>query len=77
MFLTHALGAGRIQKAADLNGAKTFLDGGNGEYACYKWLFVDDHQVGAAETMLGRHKVRIVGNEFICQSLILGGLAED
>ena len=83
MALTQAIGAGRIEKVADLNGAKTLLDDENGELQGYKWVFVDDSQVCAAENLLGGHqgnysgRVRVVGNEFICQSLILGSLVDE
>jgi hypothetical protein len=83
VFLTQAIGAGRIEKVADLNGAKTLLDDENGELEGYKWIFVDDSQVSAAENLLrsqqGNYsgRVRVVGNEFICQSLILGSLVDD
>ena len=83
VFLTQAIGAGRIEKVADLNGAKTLLDDENGELEGCKWVFVDDSQISAAENLLrGRQgsysgRVRVVGNEFICQSLILGSLVDD
>jgi hypothetical protein len=83
VFLTQAIGAGKIEKVADLNGAKTLLDDENGELEGYKWVLVDDSQVCAAENLLrgqqGKYsgRVRIVGNEFICQSLILGSLVDE
>lgn len=83
IFLTQAIGAGRIEKVADLNGVKTLLDDENGELQGYKWVFVDDSQVCAAENLLGGQQgnysgqVRVVGNEFICQSLILGSLVDE
>jgi hypothetical protein len=83
VFLTQAIGAGRIEKVADLHGAKTLLHDKNGELEGYKWVFVDDSQLSAAENLLrgqqGNYsgRVRVEGNEFICQSLILGSLVND
>ena len=77
VFLTQAIGAGKVENVADLRAAKALLDDEGNRTEGYRWVFVDDNQVEAAETLLGRqHEVRVVGNEFICQSLILGGLAD-
>lgn len=82
LFLTQAMGAARIEKVVDLKAAKTVLDGVDSHSEGYKWVFVDDAQVPMAETLLnGGHggtanQFRVVGNEYICQSLILGGLVE-
>ena len=83
VFLTQAMGAGRIEKVIDLKAAKALLDGDDSQSKRYKWVFVDDTQVVLAKTMLEAEqgdmgdRLRVVGNEFICQSLILGGLVED
>lgn len=79
VFLTRALGAGRIEKASDLRAAKVLLDESDGKE--YKWVFVDDSELETATAQfakkagLGAAKsagVRVVGNEFVKQSLVLG-----
>jgi hypothetical protein len=80
VFLAQAVGAGRIEKVIDLKAVMTLLDNDDSQSEGYKWVFVDDAQIGQAETMLTGgidDQVRVVGNEFICQSLILGGLVEE
>ena len=77
VFLTQAIGAGPVEKVADLRAAKALLDEDSDRTDGYTWVFVDDCQVEVAETLLGRRQeVRVVGNDFICQSLILGELAD-
>jgi hypothetical protein len=83
VFLTQAMGAGKIEKVVDLKTAKTVLDDDDSRNKRYRWVFVEDSQIGSGEAMLERghgcteDQVRVVGNEFICQSLILGALIED
>lgn len=84
VFLTQAMGAGRIEKVVDLKAAKALLNGDDSPIKTFKWVFVDDSQLVSAKAMLeggeqgeAADRVRVVGNEFICQSLILGGLVED
>ena len=78
VFLTQAIGAGQIEKVADLRAAKALLDDNGNQGKGYQWVFVDDSQVDMAKAMLGhRQGFRVVGNEFICQSLILGGLVDE
>jgi hypothetical protein len=79
VFLTQALGAGHIEKVSDVRAAKAHLDGPDGK--SYKWVFVDDRDVETANTSLTKKPgrgvandagVRVVGNEFVKQSLVLG-----
>lgn len=79
VFLTQALGAGQIHKVSDIRAAKLLLDGPDGKI--YKWLFVDDRDVETAGALLtkktGRDAaktagVKVVGNEFVKQSVVLG-----
>lgn len=84
VFLTKAAGAGRVETCADLKGVKALLDGD--EEGRFRWVFADDKELARAEGMLlgsrgkgkGKGKegggLRVVGNEFLCQSLILGRL---
>jgi hypothetical protein len=81
VFLTLALGAERIEKVSDLRAAKVLLEESDGKE--YKWVFVDDGEVETAtaqftkKTGRGSAKspnVRVVGNEFVKQSLVLGKL---
>lgn len=81
VFLTQALGAGRIEKVYDVRAAKVLLDGPDGKG--YKWVFVDDRDVDNASALLTKKSgsgaakvpgVRVVGNEFVKQSLVLGRL---
>jgi hypothetical protein len=83
VFLTQAMGPGRIEKVVDLKAAKALLNGDDSQSNIFKWVFVDDSQLVAAKAMLegeqgeAADRVRVVGNEFICQSLILGGLVAE
>jgi hypothetical protein len=84
VFLTQSMGAGRIEKVVDLKAAKALLNGDDSPSKIFKWVFVDDSQLVSAKAMLegeqgeeATDRVRVVGNEFICQSLILGGLADE
>jgi hypothetical protein len=78
VFLTRALGAERIEKVSDLRAAKVLLEESDGKE--YKWVFVDDGEVETATaqfTKSGRGSakspsMRVVGNEFVKQSLVLG-----
>ena len=79
VFLTRALGAGRIEKVSDLRAAKVLLDESDGKE--YSWVFVDDGEVETATAQLTKKtscgsakspSVRVVGNEFVKQSLVLG-----
>lgn len=96
LFLTYALGARRICKVRDLEGAREALDHGEGEW---DWVYVEG--VEEARKVLGgtppvaagkkrkrgveveeeerksRNEVKIVGDEFVIQSLILGELSEE
>jgi hypothetical protein len=79
VFLTQALGTTHIEKVPDIRAAKVLLDGPDGKD--YKWVFVDDRDVDSARALLtskpgrGATKdaaVKVVGNEFVKQSLVLG-----
>jgi Fungal Rad9-like Rad53-binding/BRCA1 C Terminus (BRCT) domain len=77
IFLTKAAGAGRLEACVDLKNAKALLD--READSAFRWVFVDDKELGKAEASLlpmgkGRqsNELRVVGNEFLCQSLILG-----
>jgi Fungal Rad9-like Rad53-binding/BRCA1 C Terminus (BRCT) domain len=77
IFLTKAAGAGKLEACVDLKGAKALLD--READSAFKWVFVDDKELGKAEAALlpkGKSRqskeLRVVGNEFLCQSLILG-----
>ncbi|KAF7507586.1 hypothetical protein GJ744_010256 [Endocarpon pusillum] len=79
IFLTKAAGAGRLETCVDIKSAKALLD--EDAENSIRWVCVDDKELGKAETALlpkGKEQrskeLRIVGNEFICQSLILGRL---
>lgn len=81
IFLTKAAGAGRLETCVDLKSAKVLLVGSTEEV--FSWVFVDDKELGKAEaTLLPKAKdrqskgLRVVGSEFLCQSLILGRLWE-
>jgi Fungal Rad9-like Rad53-binding/BRCA1 C Terminus (BRCT) domain len=79
IFLTKAAGAGKLEACVDLKSAKALLD--REAESAFEWVFVDDKELGKAEaTLLPRgsgksrqsKELRVVGNEFLCQSLILG-----
>ena len=104
IFLTYALGAGKVERVFDLKSAKGVLD----RQPEWDWVYVDDDEQAAARSLIhgastnppqksrGRKRkrtssrvgavegtgseahshVKIVGNEFVCQSLILGRLFE-
>ncbi|KAJ5145867.1 uncharacterized protein N7515_000431 [Penicillium bovifimosum] len=107
IFLTYALGATRVERVPDLGTAKALLDSQSeaGLQSTWDWIYVDDTDQAAAESMLtpkpkqqrihlfhgkkrkrsiapsatpvpseSRSTARVVGNEFVCQSLILGRL---
>jgi len=81
IFLTKAAGAGKVETCADTKSAKALLDG-DSEHL-FRWVFVDDKELRKAEATLlpkgqGRKskEIRVVGNAFLCQSLILGRLWE-
>ena len=77
IFLTKAAGAGKLEACVDLKSAKALLD--REAESAFTWVFVDDKELGKAKaTLLPRGKsrqskeLRVVGNEFLCQSLIVG-----
>ncbi len=79
LFLTKAAGAGMVNECTDFKKAQKLLDADTDDEI--RWVFVDDKDVAKAEaSLLGKGKdgdikdVRVVGNEFLCQSLILGRL---
>jgi Fungal Rad9-like Rad53-binding/BRCA1 C Terminus (BRCT) domain len=81
VFLAKAAGAGRVEKCVDVKGAKALLEEHAGN--AFRWVFVDDKELVKAEaTLLSKSKgrqskeVRVVGNEFLCQSLIMGRVWE-
>ena len=81
IFLVKAAGAGRMKTCVDMRSAKAVLEGDSEDL--FKWVFVDDKELGKAKVALlregkGRESngLRVVGNEFLCQSLILGRLWE-
>lgn len=82
IFLAQAAGAGKLQRAMDLRTAVTHAT----ENEDVRWILVDDRDVGTATSMLEEvvdregdtiGAIRVVNNEFICQSLILGALIEE
>jgi DNA repair protein Crb2 Tudor domain/BRCA1 C Terminus (BRCT) domain len=81
IFLLRAAGAGRVERCTDVKSAKLLLDGDAADEI--RWVFVDDKELEKAKATLlakgrGRkmREVRVVGKEFLCQSLILGRLWE-
>lgn len=81
-FLAKAAGAGKVEKCTDIKGAKSLLD--EDSITEFKWVFVEDRDLDKAKVALlsrgkGRNSkdVRVVGNEFLCQSLILGRLWQE
>jgi DNA repair protein Crb2 Tudor domain len=77
LFLTRALGAGRIERVDDAKCAKALLIDHD-----FDWVLVDDREVQTAKTLLqkvnqAKAGPKVVGNEFIVQSLILGKLYEE
>ena len=81
VFLARAAGARRLEKVIDFKTAITYATDNND----VKWILVEDRDVEAASAMLdqimeqdddGARQLKVVGNEFICQSLILGALIE-
>ena len=74
LFLIQALGAAKLEVAADVNKAKEVM-----QYDSYQWLFVDDKDIEKvkAELAKGKHAdVKVAGNELVKQSLIFGELCE-
>jgi Fungal Rad9-like Rad53-binding len=81
IFLAKAAGAGRLEQCVDLKSAKALLDTDSEENI--RWIFVGDKELAKAEAaLLPKSRVRkskglrVVENEFLCQSLILGRLWE-
>lgn len=79
IFLAEAAGAGRVETCVSLKNAKMVLDKDSED--TFRWVFVDDKEVDKAEAALlpqskgGKARdLKVVGNEFLCQSLILGRL---
>ena len=79
VFLTQALGAGRVQKVTDVRAAKELLDDAKKDED--SWVFVDDRDVEAATALFSKQSgrgaartavIKVVGNEFVKQSLVLG-----
>ncbi|KAL0634081.1 radiation sensitive protein rad9 [Maublancomyces gigas] len=80
LFLTYALGAARVARAVDLEGAQMVLEAGE------KWdfVYVEAKDKEQAEKMWsgggggkGKVKVKVVDDEWVVQSLILGRLIAD
>jgi len=71
IFLALAVGAGRVERTVDYKSAKD-LTAGQGR----KWIFVDEKDLKAACEHLASDAVKVVVNDFLIQSLILGDLIE-
>lgn len=84
MFLTYALGAARVARAVNLEGAQQVLEAEE-TAAAEKWdfVYVEAKDKERAEKMWGgggkgkKAKVKVVDDEWIVQSLILGRLIDD
>lgn len=81
--MTYALGASRVAKAVTLEGVGRILQKAEGEEVVEKWdfVYVEAKDRGRAEKMFGgkgkRAKVKVVDDEWVVQSLILGRLIDD
>ena len=76
-FLVQALGAGKVEKVADIKAARALIEDNEG---MFELVFVDDKDVKTAQAVLrgkGKPKCRVAGNELIVQSLILGRLFDE
>lgn len=88
LFLTYALGASKVSRALDLGAAKRIL--AESEESGERWdlVYVDGKKERAEKVLFGEDAVRrgegdegrrtkVVGNEFVVQSLISGQLLDD
>lgn len=87
LFLTHALGARKVARAGGLEAAKRMLAAGEE----WDWVYVEGGEESAERVLRGGKrkrgrsdggvggcgKVRVVGDQFVIQSLILGRLMEE
>ena len=98
LFLTHALGARRVERVRDVAAAKRLVEGGEE----WGWVYVEDGKLEGARQELVRDVeerkgkkrkrggalaggngdgrkggVKVVGDDFVVQSLILGALLEE
>ncbi len=76
-FLTHALGAARVAKAPSADAAAKVV----AESGAWDWVYTHERETETEKVVhrgrrRGGERVRVVGNEFVVQSLILGRLAE-
>lgn len=88
LFLTYALGARKVSRALDLGAAKRILT--ESEESGERWdlVYVDGKKERAEKVLFGEsaarggdgdeeRRTKVVGNEFVVQSLISGQLLED
>ncbi|KAF2436811.1 hypothetical protein EJ08DRAFT_728536 [Tothia fuscella] len=88
LFLTYALGAANVGRVKDLNEAKACLDRGDwdwiyvdgdvgeAEKALYSSAANGGEKNGQKRKRSDDNRVKVVGDEFVIQSLILGALME-
>ena len=92
LFLTHALGASRVGKVPSVDAARQALTGAASAGDKWDWVYADGAEADASEMLssaLGKKRkkgsikpgsfkhVKVVEDEFVVQSLILGRLLED
>ena len=89
-FLTHALGAARVAKALNAEAAAKIVVDAEAKGEHWDWVYTHDKVKETEKAIFGsiggkrrkqvrggdRRKTRVVGNEFVIQSLILGQLAD-
>ena len=89
-FLTHALGATRVARATSAEGAGRAVAEALGKGERWDWVYTHDREKETEKSIFGRAgskkrkqalegevgRTRVVGNELVIQSLILGQLAE-
>ena len=82
LWLTRALGARSVRRVHTAAEARKLITEVESEIAGWDIVYVDDgEKLGAVKrdvrTSEQRRKVRVVGDEFVVQSLILGGLEDE
>ena len=89
-FLTHALGAARVAKVSTSEAAAKAVADAQAKGEPWDWVYTHDRVKETEKAIFGsaggkrrkqcwegeRGKTRVVGNEFVIQSLILGQLAD-
>lgn len=88
LFLTYALGASKVSRTLDLGAAKEILAESKESGERWDLVYVDGKKERAEKVLFGddaagggkgdeERKTRVVGNEFVVQSLISGQLLDD